>query len=216
MFRIHAYHFLADNGNFISNGLTEGQSERCSLILPKEIKISSFENLLSIIYRRLAKVLTVAELVAHPTFRPLESTPIPIKTLKDACLTAHALGLFTFCRQISNHIILTDCVDESLDEAVPKYTLAVKFPDYFPKNFKDKQVDKLCCAAIPMTHSHFYELGFSELGKVWKAALVARAGYDGQKTETYEPPAEPARASYLIKTKNSPGYRAIKRELFGC
>jgi hypothetical protein len=112
------------------------------------------------------------------------------------------------------HIIRTDCPDEPLDEAVPKYTLAIKLPDLFPKAFKDVQVDKLRCAAAYMTHSHFYELGFTELGKVWKAALIARAGYDWQKTETYEAPAEPARASYLIKVKNVPGYRAIKRELF--
>lgn len=125
------------------------------------------------------------------------------------------MGLISVCNSIVKHIIRTDCPDEPLDEAIPKYTLAIKLPDHFPKAFKDAQVDKLCCAAAYMTHSHFYELGFTELGKVWRAALIARAGYDGQKTETYEPPADPVRASYLIKVKNIPGYRAIKRELFG-
>jgi hypothetical protein len=147
--------------------------------------------------------------------RPLDFTPIPIKLLKDACLTAHALGLTSICGWIVRYIIQTDCPDESLDEAVPKYTLALKLPDFFPKSFKDVQVDKLCCAVSYMSHSHFYELGFTELGKVWRAALIARAGYDGQKTETYEPPTEPPRTSYLFKVRNVPAYRTIKKELFG-
>ncbi|KIM33585.1 hypothetical protein M408DRAFT_326270 [Serendipita vermifera MAFF 305830] len=201
LFRVHMYHFLTDNGNVISNELelTRHQvSEGHPVVLPKDVKVSSFENLLGIVYRR-----------------PLDTRQVPTRTLKDACLTANALGLASICNQIAKYLIEMDCPDESLDEAVPKHTLAIKLPDLFPKHFKEAQVDKLCCAAAYMTHSHFYELGFTELGKIWKAALVARAGYDGQKTETYEPPAELARASYLIKVKNMPGYRAIRKELFG-
>jgi hypothetical protein len=138
-----------------------------------------------------------------------------IQDLKVACLTADLLRLVRLCEMISQYIIDNDCPDESLDEAVPKYMLCVKLPRYFPPSFKSVQIDKLCCAVKYMTHSHFYELGFFELAKVMKAAFTARIGYDGQKIETYETPTPPPRDSYLIKVRNMPAYRAIKRELFG-
>ena len=121
----------------------------------------------------------------------------------------------TLCGSIANYIIENDCPDEPLDEAVPKYDLSIKLPNRFPQAFKEAQIDKMCCSTAAMTHSHFFELGFHELGKVWKAAFAARAGYDGQATQTYEPPPVPARTSYLIKVKNVAGYRAAKREILG-
>lgn len=119
------------------------------------------------------------------------------------------------CDYISKHIVATDCPDEPLDEAVPKYMLAVKLPNLFPPAFRDAQIDKICCAAAYMTHSHMFELGFQELAKVWRGAFVARAGYDGQRTETYQPPPVAPRTSYLIRVKNEANYRAMKRDVFG-
>jgi len=123
--------------------------------------------------------------------------------------------MVTICDFIANHIIANDSPDEPLDEAVPKYVLSLKLPHRFPRAFKEAQIDKMCCSTAAMTHSHFFELGFHELNKVWKGVLAARAGYDGQTTQIYEPPPVPPRTSFLIKVKNMAGYRAAKREIFG-
>jgi hypothetical protein len=144
----------------------------------------------------------------------LDLASIDIRTLRDACLTANALRQTNLCIAIANYIIANDIPDESLDQAVPKYVLTLKLPKLFPRDFKETQIDKLCCAIGHMTHSHMFEIGFMELPKIWKAACAARAGYDNVKVETYQPPTVPPRTSYLIKVKDAAGYRAAKQELF--
>ena len=207
---------MSENGNVFADQFKAFRcSERRPVTLPQDIKLSSFEHLLTIIYRRSAHLLAVVGRRSNVFFSPLDSGPLPIKVLREGCLTANALGLNSICNAIIKHIIASDCPDEPLDEAIPKYTLVLKLPALFPKSFRDAQINKLCCSTAYMTHSHFYELGFTELSKIWRAALVARLGYDGQKIEVYEPPPEPPRSSYLIKVKNVPAYRAIKKELFG-
>ena len=206
---------MSENGNVIVDQFRAFRcSERCPVTLPQDVKLSSFEHLLTIIYRRFVYLSAVVGRSPHVLFRPLDPSPLPIKVLREGCLTANALGLHSICNAIAKHILASDCPDEPLDEAIPKYMLALKLPALFPKSFKDVQIDKICCSVAYMTHSHFYELGFTELGKIWKAALVARVGYDGQKIEIYEPQPEQPRSSYLIKVRHLPAYRAIKKELF--
>ncbi|CCA68784.1 related to proteophosphoglycan ppg4-Leishmania infantum [Serendipita indica DSM 11827] len=195
IFRVHSYLFLPDDGNYIAGRLREGFGTFLSPAqLPEIVKIGSFETLLDLLYRH-----------------PLDQKPFSTRSLKDACLTAHSLNMGRHCDLIAKFIISNDCPDEPLDEAVPKYALSVKLPTYFPATFKEEQFDKICCSIQQMTHAHFYEIGFFELSKIWKCALTARIGYDGVKVETYDPP-HAQRTSYLIKVKNMPAYRAMKRE----
>ncbi|KAG8813759.1 hypothetical protein FRC18_002306, partial [Serendipita sp. 400] len=199
LFKIHAYLFLPSDGNFIAEHLRdELGTSRSPIVLPPEVRIAGFENVLQILYRH-----------------PLDRSAFRIRLLKDAYITANTMHFVSFCNLIAKYIVDNDCIDEPLDEAVPKYDLATKFPHHFPSTFRETQLDKLCCSVQFMTHTHFYELGFTELAKIWKVALAARAGYDGTKTEVYEPPAPSPRTSYLIKVKSMAGYRAAKREMLG-
>ncbi|KAG8821525.1 hypothetical protein FRC17_009793 [Serendipita sp. 399] len=199
LFKIHAYLFLPSDGNFIAENLKDGLgTNRSPIVLPPDVRIGGFEHLLQILYRH-----------------PLDRSNFRIRPLKDAYMTANALHFVSFCNLVAKYIVDNDCVDEPLDEAVPKYDLATKFPHHFPSTFREAQLDKLCCSVQFMSHSHFYELGFMELAKIWKVALAARAGYDGSKTEIFEPPSPPSRTSYLLKVKNPALYRAAKREMLG-